>query len=370
MKYNRIGKIICLLACAMGVLLGEAQTCHIRGRLNEPGLQNKSITLTNMNTGEALGKTIIADSSFTFDVELQEPCVVILKTEPQYPTNANSYYYLRFVAEPGDIYADLATDSLSGTPLNDQLHQYMLHVREEVAVINGYYSMINQSVSMTEEQRQEWELKADKRISGLLSYIENVFLENKGNAFGAQVLEDYLQYADLSYEEVLALLDGAAPVVTTYQPVSAKLAALERVSHTAPGKPFKDLNLTDYKTGEPITLGEVIDGKVALIDFWASWCGPCRREIPNIKKIHEQYGGKDFVVVGLNVWDRPDGQARVIKDMEMTWTQLTDVTRNATDTYGVEGIPQILLIGKDGVIIARDLRGEDIEKAVKKALGR
>ena len=221
-----------------------------------------------------------------------------------------------------------------------------------------------------EEQRQEWELKADKRISGLLSYIENVFLENKGNAFGAQVLEDYLQYADLSYEEVLALLDGAAPVVTTYQPVSAKLAALERVSHTAPGKPFKDLNLTDYKTGEPITLGEVIDGKVALIDFWASWCGPCRREIPNIKKIHEQYGGKDFVVVGLNVWDRPDGQARVIKDMEMTWTQLTDVTRNATDTYGVEGIPQILLIGKDGVIIARDLRGEDIEKAVKKALGR
>ena len=112
----------------------------------------------------------------------------------------------------------------------------------------------------------------------------------------------------------------------------------------------------------------MIKGKVALIDFWASWCRPCRAEIPNIKKIYEKYGGKDLVVISLNVWDKPEAQAKAIKDLGMTWTQLTDATRNATDTYGVDGIPQILLIGKDGVIIARNLRGEEIEKAVKKAL--
>ena len=73
-------------------------------------------------------------------------------------------------------------------------------------------------------------------------------------------------------------------------------------------------------------------------------------------------------MVSLNVWDKPDAQAKAIKQLGMNWTQLTDATRNATDKYGVDGIPQILLIGKDGKIIARDLRGEEIEEAVKKAL--
>ena len=169
---------------------------------------------------------------------------------------------------------------------------------------------------------------------------------------------------------MMKLLEGAAPVVTSYQPLKTKLAAMEKISHTAAGKPYIDLDLTDYKTKKPIKLSKVINGKVALIDFWASWCGPCRREIPNIKKIHEKYGSKEFVVVSLNVWDKPDAQAKAIKDLGMTWTQLTDATRNATDTYGIDGIPQILLIGKDGKIIARDLRGEEIEKAVKTALGK
>ena len=121
--------------------------------------------------------------------------------------------------------------------------------------------------------------------------------------------------------------------------VPRKLAKMERVSHTAVGKNFIDLDLTDYKTGRPTKLSKVIKDKVALIDFWASWCGPCRREIPNIAKIHEKYNSKDFVVVSLNVWDKPEAQAKAIKDLKMTWTQLTDPTRNATETYGVDGIP-------------------------------
>ena len=73
-------------------------------------------------------------------------------------------------------------------------------------------------------------------------------------------------------------------------------------------------------------------------------------EIPNLAEIHKKYGGKDFVVVSLNVWDKPDGQAKAIKDLNMVWTQLTDATRHATDVYAVDGIPQILLIGKPAVL--------------------
>ena len=84
-------------------------------------------------------------------------------------------------------------------------------------------------------------------------------------------MEDFLEYADISYESVLEMLIGSAQSVITYQPLQTKLAAMEKVSHTAPGKSYIDLDLKDYKTGKPVKLSKVIDGKVALIDFWASW---------------------------------------------------------------------------------------------------
>jgi len=346
-----------------------AQNCHITGRVAVPEMQGKKIAVLDMNTNSALASTVIADSAFVLDFDVTGPFVGLLKTAPQ-NSNPRSYYYLRMVGEPGNIYADLVTDSLSGTPLNDRLFDYSKKVRYEVSVISAYYRQMNESVNMPVDMRQDLEAKVDDRFSQLLTYMSHKYMENKSNPVGALVMEEFLEYEGADYETAMEMLIGAAPVVISYQPLQTKLAAMEKVSHTAPGKPYIDLDLTDYKTGKPVKLGKVIHGKVALIDFWASWCGPCRREIPNLAEIHKKYAGKDFVVVSLNVWDKPAAQAKAIKDLNMVWTQLTDATRNATDTYGVDGIPQILLIGKDGKIIARDLRGEDIEKAVKKALGR
>lgn len=352
------------------ISLSIAQNCHITGRVAVPELQGKNIAVLNMNTGKTLASTRIVDSVFALDIEVTEPFVGMLKTDPQ-NNNPRSFYYLRMAGEPGDIYADLVTDSLSGTPMNAQIHQYTKRIHREVSVINAYNTQLRESVNMPAEMRQELESKVDHCYDELRLYLWDAFMTNKDNALGAIALEDCMDLTDASaYEYVMSELESAAPVVTSYQPLVQKLAKMEILSHTAAGKPFIDLDLTDYKTGRPIKLSKVIKDKVALIDFWASWCGPCRREIPNIKKIHEQYGGKDFVVVSLNVWDKPEGQAKAIKDLNMTWTQLTDPTHNATNVYGVDGIPQILLIGKDGVIIARDLRGDDIEKTVKKALGK
>ena len=363
---NRIGTILSLVVCLLTVSWGVAQNCHISGRVAVPELQGKNIAIMNMNTGKPLASTKIVDSVYALDLEVSEPFAAMLKTDPQ-NNNPRSYYYLRIVGEPGDIYADLVTDSLSGTPLNDLLYRFSSHCNYEVSVLSASYTQLRQMASISGREAKLNE--AEARKNKLFSYIKNTYETNKTNAVGAFAMENYLEYDDdASYEVLMEMLKDASPIVTTYQPLQTVLAAKEKVSHTAPGKPYIDLNLTDYKTKKPIKLSKVIQGKVALIDFWASWCGPCRREIPNIKKIHEKYGDKDFVVISLNVWDKPDAQAKAIKDLGMTWTQLTDATRNATDTYGVDGIPQILLIGKDGKIIARDLRGEEIEKAVKKAL--
>jgi thiol-disulfide isomerase/thioredoxin len=348
----------------------SAQNCHITGRVAVSNLQNKSISIMNLNTGNTLGETTIADSVFTFDIEVAEPFVALLKTDPQYPSNANSYYFMRIVAEPGSIYADLVTDSLSGTPLNDRYYQYSQERDHEVRVLNAIYSQLNESVNAPADVQEELRGKMEKGMKRLFSWMRDTYDQNKDNAIGALVIENLIEYDDqLDYKTLIKMLEGAAPVVTTYMPLKAKLDAMERLSHTVAGQPYVDLDLTDYKTGKPIKLSEVVDGKVALIDFWASWCRPCRAEVPYIKGVYEKYkDNKDLVVISLDVWDKPDAQAKAIQDLGMTWTQLTDATSKATDTYGVDGIPQILLIGRDGIIVARDLRGAEIEKAVKKAL--
>lgn len=348
-----------------------AQNCHITGHVAVPDLQGRNIVLYNMNTGMSLASAKIVDSTFAIDLDVTEPFVAMLKTDPQ-STNPNSYYYLRLVGEPGNIYADLVTDSLSGTPLNDNLYQYSTECNHGINAIRDYYYQLNESANMPEDIQSELREKVEAGTEGLFSMIRNTFMLNKDNAVAALAMEDLINYNDkLDYETVVEMLKDAPAIVTTYQPLNKQLVAMERVSHTAPGKSFIDLQLTDFKTGNPIKLSQVIRGKVAIIDFWASWCRPCRAEIPYLAKIYEKYGNnRNFVLVSLNVWDKPDAQAKAIKELGMTWTQLTDATRNATDTYGVDGIPQILIIGKDGKIIARDLRGEEIEKAVKKALGK
>ena len=368
---NRSSFCLVLMAVCLGMFSQvTAQNCHIHCRMDVPEFQGKAVVLYNMSTGKQLASTKIIDSVFSFDIEVEEPFLGYMQTA-SLTFGGNNYFYFRFVAEPGEIYGDLVTDSLSGTPLNDQYFEFSRQSRQKLELLDEMATQLEDEESLpdgdvtrlTQDYMQGWK--------SLVGYMAEMYEANKTNAIGALAMEDYLGLDAADYETVVKMLEGAAPVVTTYKRLEPKLKAMEKLSQTSPGKHFVDLDLTDYKTGKPIKLSKVIDGKVAIIDFWASWCGPCRREIPNLANLYEKYGkDKDFILVSLNVWDKPDGRAKAIKDLNMTWTQLTDATRNATDTYGVDAIPQILLIGKDGVILARDLRGEEIEKAVKKALGK
>ncbi|MBQ5410655.1 MAG: TlpA family protein disulfide reductase, partial [Bacteroidales bacterium] len=108
------------------------------------------------------------------------------------------------------------------------------------------------------------------------------------------------------------------------------------------------------------------NGKYVLVDFWASWCGPCKEEIPNIKKVYNKYNGEDFDVLSVAVWDKATASISAANALGITWKQIIDAQRIPTDIYGIQGIPHIMLIGPDGTILKRDLRGADIEAEVAK----
>jgi len=351
-------KTIILLVSLLCGLTTWAQTCTITAQFD--GFEQSDITakLVNLNTRMTLDTVAIEGNVFHFTTDASTPFVGKIVSSTRH-----SVY---IIVEPGTIYCNLETDSVSGTHLNDRLGQWNKEKQQKSDVIYAKYEQIDQlppdsSDEITRIQQEISDLNQQVKL-----WMISSFKENNQNYLGVIIFERLSQYY-LDFAEATELLQDASTQVTEFPKVKSRLQVLEQRDATSVGKTYTDLDLTDFKTGKKVKLSQYIKGKIALIDFWASWCRPCREEIPNIASIYKKYG-KKIVVISLNVWDKPDPQAKAIKDMKMDWIQLTDDTRNSTNTYGIQGIPHIMLVGADGTILSRDLRGENIEEAVIDAL--
>ena len=108
---------------------------------------------------------------------------------------------------------------------------------------------------------------------------------------------------------------------------------------------------------------------ITIVDFWASWCGPCRREIGHLKQVRDAYSDKGLVILGAAVWDEMEDHRKAMKDLEITWPQIVN-KNEATELYGIQGIPQIILFDPEGKIVARDLRGKAIDNKLNEILSK
>lgn len=201
----------------------------------------------------------------------------------------------------------------------------------------------------------------NRQIDLLMTIVE----ENHDNQIPAAYLSDAF-YA-LSYDQLKKALDPSAAYYNSPQLEKAKkyLANLEK---RAPGTTFKDLEMNDTG-GTAHKLSEWCgNGKYVLVDFWASWCGPCRMEMPNVVENYNKYKDKGFDVVGVS-FDK-DGNAwkSAIQSLNMPWHHISDLKgwqSLATSVYGIQSIPANVLIDPKGTIIAIDLRGKALGKKLE-----
>lgn len=121
--------------------------------------------------------------------------------------------------------------------------------------------------------------------------------------------------------------------------------------------------------GKAVRLSDYVgNGKYILVDFWASWCGPCREEIPTLKDIWYEFKGEKFDIVGAPVFDKVKDSQEAVSELKIPYKQIYSVPESVPAAYGFDYIPYIILIGPDGTILERDLRGDNIRNKVRSYL--
>jgi len=264
---------------------------------------------------------------------------------------------------------------ITGSPINDQYKK--LQAIENDASIKTNNMMTEEVKAATDKSNTA---EHQNQIQGKLKAIQTDY----HNALKNFILTDPDSFLSLralvtlggpspNPNEMEPLLDGLSKDLRDSEIARTLRNQLEALKATANGAMAPDFEQTDT-LGRPVRLSS-FRGKNVLLDFWASWCGPCRQENPNVVKVYNEFKNKNFTIIGVSL-DRQGGGfdwMNAIRKDHLDWTQLTDLKfwNNAVaQLYFVQAIPKNFLIDPTGKIIAQDLRGDDLESKLQEVLGK
>lgn len=370
------------VALAALVLAGcteqPANQYTITGQLD--GMADSTLLILDPVSHEAekpLAEAMVINGKFTFTNTIDEPLAVRLRVKDNYDGS------LPLMVAPGNmqINGTWKDAKVQGSPLTDK-YQSLLSVRERLDSI--YVANRERFAAVHEAHSEAYNQKDQKKMEALKQSDEYKAMLEADHEFFKQVDATYNQV----FEENKETFWGPLMLIslTSYLTADQK-ATYESFSQEAKdsyyGKKVKDelypagkegSKVTDFtvtdNNGKEVTLTELCkDKKYILIDFWASWCNPCRKEIPNLKKLYAKYAEKGFQIISISIDKKKADWEKALKEEQLEWPNFLD-NGDVAIAYKVKMIPTMYLIDTNGIMVGENLRGEALADKLSELLGK
>ncbi len=331
----------------------------VQGKIADENLEGQQVYFEKWTDSimVSVDSTTIVDGAFIIKGETPSPVLRFLTIG-----NKASKVRTMLMVEPGKI--DVTYDStfhISGSAINDAYNVFNTKQSElstKIRALSDQYNAAESENIMNDTLREELTAAFDKTADESKALHYDFIKANIDNELGQYLfmVSSSMFEAD-QQKEILALANDDYKATKNIKRVVDRLDALEAV---AIGKDYIDFTMKN-PAGENVSLSDYAGkDKYVFIDFWASWCGPCRSEMPNVVEAYKKYKNKGLEIVGVSLDKDEDKWIQGIKDLNMTWPQMSDLKlweSEVVGLYAIQGIPHTILLDKEGKIIAKDLRG-------------
>jgi len=354
-------KLFFLVLCMVLFYACKTDQTQVRLKGNISGMNDGEIYFIKAGDEETIDTVKVRQGKFSYSKELTEPTV--------YMINFGSEEQPAFsILEPGDMtlnYSPGVQNSLAikGGKEQEVYNQFLTScepVFKQMDSIASLASAHEEDTLLLTALQKEF-LAANETLKDKQREFIKKHPSGVASAF---IAVNYLnERQDETLPEVEAIFNGLQPIVQqSYygKKINDMVQVAKRVS---PGQVAPEFSLNNV-AGNPVPLSS-FKGKVTLIDFWASWCGPCRVENPNVVRAYKEFHPKGFEILGVSLDNQKIPWQTAIKKDALIWTQVSDLKGWNSDVaalYGIESIPSNILIDKDGRILGRNLIGESLTK--------
>lgn len=355
--------VLTILVFALAVLSCQSAKDQYSIKGSIKGVEIGKVYLQKLVDGQpqSVDTANVVDGKFTFKGKMEMPDIRFLRLNEQ-------EYFAQFFLDNSSITVVANKDSLrntkiTGSPTHDVFKIYIAEMEKlsnEVKALQDKYQSA-MSVNNT-EAAEKAKIDYQAMIDNNKVYTKN-FVKEHSNSIVSAYITLYQLANQLDGAELESITSKFAPEISKSEYVVKLNELVQEQKKTAIGAVAPDFTMNDAD-GKPIQLSS-LKGKIVLVDFWASWCGPCRQENPNVVKIYQQYHSKGFEILGVSLDKTKEDWLKAIKDDNLTWLHVSDLQywqNAAARLYGVNAIPQSFLLDKDGKIIGKGLRGEELAK--------